>query len=182
MIIGLHGTKRSGKDTVFKLIKEEYPDAVRLAFADKIKESLAALLGISTREFALLKENATFKVEADGIQYWFNWRRFIQRYGTEAHRDIFGDDFWVDMILPRERDYTDRLYIVTDVRFENEAQRILDLGGKIIQINRVEYYDTTECHISEEVLPSKMIDQAINNNGTKDQLKERVLRVIENLT
>jgi len=181
MIIGLHGMKRSGKDTLFNLIKEEYPNAERLAFADKIKESLAALLGISTREFALLKENARFKVEADGISYQFSWRRFIQRYGTEAHRDIFGDDFWVDMILPKDCDHNDKLYVVTDVRFLNEAQRILELNGKIIHLIRTEYNLRGDVHISEETLPKEMVHSVIYNNSTMENLKERIVKVIEDL-
>ena len=28
------------------------------------------------------------------------FREFLQRYGTEAHRDVFGKDFWLEYTLP----------------------------------------------------------------------------------
>jgi len=70
MIIGLHGSKRSGKDTAYEFIKSEYNHAVRLAFADKIKESLAALFGVSIREINTLKEErGVFKIESASFKH-----------------------------------------------------------------------------------------------------------------
>ena len=83
MIIGLHGNKRAGKDTAYEFIKSAYPDAVRLAFADKIKESLAALFGVSIREINTLKEEkGVFKIQSESFQHSYTWRSFAQRYGT----------------------------------------------------------------------------------------------------
>jgi len=34
------------------------------------------------------------------IEHSITGRQALQRYGTEGHRDVFGEDFWVDALLP----------------------------------------------------------------------------------
>lgn len=183
MIIGLHGHKRVGKDTVYEIIQSSYPHAIRLAFADKIKESLAALFGVSMREIDTLKEEGgMFKVESQSFKHSYSWRTFAQRYGTEAHRELFGDDFWVDMTLPLDMQHLwlSELVVVTDVRFKNEARRILDLGGHIIHLARTEL-DKNDIHISEEPLPNEYISYIIHNNSSLEDLKDKALKVVSQL-
>lgn len=186
MIIGLHGRQRVGKDTVFELIQTEYPHATRIAFADKIKQSLAALFGISVREIDILKEEgAMFKVESKNYEHSYTWRSFAQRYGTEAHREIFGEDFWVDKVLPHPnkrgiKSHQDKLWIITDVRFPNEAFRIKELGGKIINVKRPDV-DKKDNHISENSLNNFFIDYELVNDGSLEDLKERVIKIVKEL-
>ena len=185
MIIGLHGQQRVGKDTVFELIKTEYPHAIRLAFADKIKQSLAALFGVSVREIDILKEEgAMFKVESKNYEHSYTWRSFAQRYGTEAHREIFGEDFWVDKVLPRPskrgiKSHQDKLWIITDVRFPNEAL-IKELGGKIINVKRPDV-DKKDNHISENSLNNFFIDYELVNDSSLEELKERVIKIVKEI-
>ena len=180
MIIGLHGQKRVGKDTVYQIIRELYPKAVRMAIADKIKESLAALFDISVEEIESLKETGFFTVKGEGIEQTLPWRVIAQRYGTESHRDIFGQDFWLDAALPPNQAidaYKRKLIVVTDVRFLNEAKRITHYGGYVIEVKRPEL-GNKDSHISEERLPSEWIDGSICNDGSLDDLREKVLRKI----
>ena len=186
MIIGLHGIQRSGKDTVFSLIQSEYPHAIRLAFADKIKESLAALFGVSVREIDILKkERAMFKVESKNYEHSYTWRSFAQRYGTEAHREIFGEDFWVDKVLPRPNkrginSHKNKLWIITDVRFSNEALRIKELGGKVVSLKRPDLQNIDN-HVSENSLNNFFIDYELVNDGSLEQLKERAIKIVEDI-
>lgn len=186
MILGLHGYQGVGKDTVFNIISSHYPDAVRLAFADKIKESLAALFGVSIREIDILKEeHGIFKVESESFEHSYTWRGFAQRYGTEAHRDIFGKDFWVDLILPQAnregiKSHEGKLWVITDIRFINEAERVKNLNGKIINIKRPNK-NIKENHISEERLDKKFIDYEIINDSSIEVLTERVVKVVDEL-
>lgn len=186
MIIGLHGKKRVGKDTVYEIIRSSYPHAVRLAFADKMRESIAALFDIPVEEMEDLKESeATFNLETDGTNKTFTWREFIQRYGTEAHRNVFGQDFWINAVFPTAfpTAYVDpsNITIVTDVRFHNEAQRILDLGGHIISVVRPDKEYISDSHVSEKGLSEEFISYEIVNDGSLEQLQERVLKVIDNI-
>lgn len=183
MIVGLHGKKRVGKDTIYQIIQSIHPDATRIAFADRMKESLAALFGLYAKDIEYLKEtNPSIEFVVKDKKHSLSWREIIQRYGTESHRDIFGQDFWIDTILPLKKDYypNDRLVIVTDVRFKNEAERIIQLGGHVIQVTRPQLLNN-DSHISEEPLPSYCISDNICNDGSFEDLKEKVIEVFGRL-
>ncbi len=130
-------------------------------------------------------------------------RKLWQLYGTEAHRadDLgasFGTDFWVDNLLPlngaettarkplfwynfKEEPfgYAD-IAVVTDVRFENEAQRILDLGGEVWWIDANERLGPNEdAHASEQPLPDELVTVKIDNNGTLADFDRNVLTALE---
>lgn len=187
MIIGLAGLKQSGKDTVASyLIKERGFE--RKAFADPLKQSIAALFDIPFADVDKLKNDPSVTVcliptwiadESSGtptaaIGSWMrqmSFREVLQRYGTEAHRDIFGQDFWIDITLPVQGYYPGRAIVVTDVRFKNEAKRIKDLGGVVWGIDRPGLV-SEDTHASEVI--DFRVDQLIVNDGTIDELFAKV--------
>ena len=58
MIIGISGKKRSGKDTIFKLIKELNGILpLRAAFGDQIKEEVADITGVDVDHIEENKEH-----------------------------------------------------------------------------------------------------------------------------
>jgi hypothetical protein len=138
MLIGITGKAGSGKDTTFERIVEMsnrmgLPSARRIAFADKLKLSAAALLNLSVEDIN------SHKSSAGGGQLTIlgkpmSMREFLQRYGTEAHRQVFGDNFWVDAALPYGFDHSGSITVVTDVRFQNEADRVWLCGGIIVEV------------------------------------------------
>jgi hypothetical protein len=122
-------------------------------------------------------------------------RQYLQNLGTEA-RKVFGPDFWVDQVLPQPS-YIGRSHhpntgkvewgvkhlhgddvdvlVITDLRFENEAQRIKALGGTIWEVLRPG--TASDGHASEQKLPSDLIDREIINDGTLEDL-EKVVRLM----
>ncbi len=193
MIIGLHGKLRSGKDTACQIIADNYERGIvlRKAFADPLKLSAARIFKPdATLEEALdfcnkLKEQGYVDVVVDaGEGKHLTGRQFLQNYGTEAHRDVFGTNFWVDASLPRYDDIRnsertvfqiDRdkdIVVFTDVRFPNEAERIHEWGGVVIEIYRDAHLRgvSDDNHASEVSLPRKLINFSIPNNGTLDDL------------
>lgn len=141
MIIGMHGRLQAGKDTAMERLARLIAPSpvVHVSYARKLKESVAALFDISLEDIENWKTDAAFLVKVGyagehGV-YHMPFRNFLQRYGTEAHRDVFGEDFWLDQALPLDRDYSDALYVVTDARFPNELKRIKDLGGTTVRID-----------------------------------------------
>lgn len=138
MIFGFHGVSGSGKDTAAKRLTAILDKPViEVSYARALKESVAALLGISLEQIEEMKRDpqARVKLEVNGrVLVDVSFRKFLQRYGTESHRLVFGDDFWVDLALPPDGDYSDAVYAVTDCRFPNEAARIRALGGKIVHV------------------------------------------------
>lgn len=179
MLIGIHGRPRVGKDAAYRIIKQEYGDSVsRIAFADQMKVSAAAALGI--HENALewinqLKNHGRIVVEfGDGEKVSVSGREFINRYGTEAHRDILNEDIWVDHLLPLDLDHRDRIVVVTDVRFANEAQRVKDLGGELWRIRRPETDIEVGDHPSAAMLPYTIMDRIIDNVSTPEHYEKLI--------
>ena len=195
-IIGLNGRLHSGKDTAFEEIDLYFAasglKAKRIAFADPLKLSAALALGYQPKsvEEAVkicndLKEHgiiaigdsrtAPYEDDSCWIDYLdsgLTGREYLQFYGTEAHRDVFGQDFWVDACLPPDLFRVDEKYagvdvlVVTDVRFENEAKRVQNLGGEVWYIDANERLGPLpdDAHPSEHPLPSHCIDHTVENN------------------
>jgi len=190
MLIGLNGRFGSGKDTVYQILYEEITiaDVERVAFADKLKESAAAALGIPVEVLEYLKGEEEWHYRADdgswrpqGYARSFNMRTFLQRYGTEAHRDVFGQDFWIDSALPPDLDHTGRIVVVTDMRFPNEMERVKDLGGYCVYVFRPQGENKAHKHPSEQDLPKREFDWTISNDGSLDHLRVVVLSMWNDL-
>lgn len=190
MILGLNGLKGSGKDTVAAYLIKEH-GFERRAFADPLKKSIAAFFDIPFHKVDEYKNDPHMRIELrkyssleDSVQVLkgsgMSFREGLQRYGTESHRDVFGEDFWVDMTLPADAFYTGRKIAITDLRFENETQRVRDVGGFVVNIWRPGLDDTDQ-HSSESSLPDNMIDYYLVNDGTLDDLNERVERMLTDL-
>lgn len=190
MVIGLNGRLKSGKDTTFQIIQELYPHAERVSFADKLKDSAAASLNMSRDSLEKLKNIEDIQLglifpaseEYDEIfnemiEWSMTIREYLQRYGTESHRDVFGTDFWVDQALPLDINHFDRLIVVTDVRFPNEVQRVKDVGGTMWKVER-ETATAFGAHPSEQDLDS-YINVFVDNTGTLDDLRAQVKQLLD---
>jgi hypothetical protein len=204
-LIALNGRRGSGKDTAYSFIhqwcEERGVSVGRRGFADALKLSFARIFipSASIDEAVvwcdILKQEGHFSVEWGGedkqpgqktlVRHEMTGRLMLQRYGTEAHRDVFGDNFWVDVLLPLTSfhddleglqntwprnfmgqldQYPPQICVITDCRFENEAERVKELGGKIWEVHRGGQQHDDQ-HQSEVPLPSYLIDQTIYNNA-----------------
>lgn len=178
MILGLNGLMRAGKDTVAERLAVLSPVRVeRVSYAAKLKESVSKLFDISLDDIEVWKNKPEAHVSigmvVDGLGFipWpksttITFRHFLQRYGTEAHRNTFGQDFWLDAALPLDKDYSDALYVVTDMRFPNEMGRIKQLGGTTALVIGPEGTRSPDGHVSETILPCDIrIQNTIRDDG-----------------
>lgn len=186
ILLGLTGLKNSGKDTVAAYLIKEY-GYERRAFADKLKQSAAAIFGINPSEFETLKndENARVRIEtldAGDVKVLagMSVREFLQRYGTESHRDIFGNNFWVDQVLPVGGYYADRDIVITDVRYVGEALRFQQLRGYVIRVVRDKNAPVDQ-HSSEMHQAAIDADYELDNSGTIKDIPEKVDRMLKEL-
>lgn len=193
MLIGLTGRAGSGKDTVYEtmygLFNEVRP-VVRIAFADLLKKSaLATLKDVNDGSWVeladKLKSDGRILVDLGDEKIEISGREFLQRYGTEAHRDLFGQDFWVDAVLPPLEPldfgpflHSPEIYVVTDVRYDNEASRIREYGGFVWLIDRPGDAIEESEHASEAPVSEELIDYLIPNDGTLDELKDHIAKTI----
>jgi len=116
MLIGICGKMGSGKDTLFlSLLRQSY--WYRYAFADKLKE-------ICTGLFRLKKRSE-------------REREILQKVG--AFMRSLDKDVWVtylmDYITRQMRLAPDRNLCITDVRYPNEAEAVLNAGGIIFVLD-----------------------------------------------
>lgn len=161
-IIGLSGRKQSGKDTLFGLLKESLPDlkVERVAFADALKREVAHACGVTVEQIEREKSR---------------WRGLLQHWGTEFRRHD-NENYWIDRA--REKIETERglgadVTVVTDVRFENEAGMVRDMGGLLVRIVR-HGAGAADSHSSETSMDNQPYDLSIDNTGTLEALKSNV--------
>jgi hypothetical protein len=187
-MIGIHGKMGSGKDVLFKRLQLRNRNFRRHSFADPLKRSAAALLGLTVEQLEHVKRDDGYGIgvgpRSPGMIHTntrdFTIREFLQRYGTEAHRDVFGQGFWVEQAMrevvataqriqdenSRSSDPLGYIPVFTDVRFENEAKAIIRQGGCIIHV--IGSDSDTGDHASEKLLGVELIDYVVSNEKRDD--------------
>lgn len=175
-LIGLTGYARTGKDTVGGFLVSQH-GFQRVSFADKLREvALAAdpYVKLSTDPEDDYYARLTRVVDAygwEGAKAHDDVRRLLQRLGTDAGRNILGENVWVDAALQGLD--PDGFYVFTDVRFPNEADAIRDKGGVIWRISRPGY-EPINGHASETAMDSYNVDISIVNDRSMEDLAEKV--------
>jgi len=185
LIIGVHGFKQSGKDTLGKYLIDHHGFS-RLAFADKVKESLKVIFNVrheqlygedkdkNTLTQARWEDFEGIKKENKADEEFLSARELMQTFATEVCRSKI-PNIWVNYL---DLEGSDRI-VVTDVRFENEAQFIKDNGGIIIKVDRPGAEG--ENHASEIALPREMCNYIIENNGTVEDLHQKAEAVMQDI-
>ena len=170
MIIGLTGKKQHGKDTVARILLES--DAVPcpcliIAFADALRD-IGSILGYSQLQM---------KVNKDVIHPLWNrsWRQTAQFIGTDLFRLQFDGDVWVKII--QDRMSKNVSYIITDVRYDNEAKMIKAMGGEIIKVVRSGMPDSDN-HLSEQGINMHLVNGIIYNDGDLASLKAKTIAIM----
>jgi hypothetical protein len=169
MIIGLTGYAQSGKDTVASILVENY-GYQRVAFADPIRDLLYAtnpMLKEGYRVKGLVDVYGWDRVKVDYPEA----RRLLQDLGVGA-RKTFGDMFWVKQALRQVN--PEGNYVITDVRYPNEAKAIREYGSSQIWRVRRLGVDPVNSHESESAMDGEKVDQIFVNNGTIDDLNSLI--------
>ena len=130
MLIGINGKLGSGKDTLADLIQKHSSvnNLIRKSFAYKLK-AMGAFLTATDEKVWFTQEGKNIVLPAWGMTIG----EFQQKLGTEAIRDGLHINAWVLALMA---DY-DKIYnwIITDVRFPNEAEAVKERGGIVIRVN-----------------------------------------------
>jgi hypothetical protein len=172
MIIGLTGYAQSGKDTVAKILVDNY-GYQRIAFADKIRE---LLYETSSPKFI---KSLVDQVGWEEAKQYEMIREALQRTGVAA-RKVFGEDFWISQAFSGRKEI-DNL-VITDVRFTNEADYIKWFPGSQLWRIKRSGVEAVNSHISETQLDGYPVDQILVNNGTIADLEALVLRRLVGLS
>jgi len=134
MVIGISGKIGSGKDTFadyfIKHVQNEYGILFEnKKFAYNLKKIVSVLTGVPMED-VLSREGK--------LKYLPEWGMTVgemqQKVGTEAIRNNIHPNAWVLSLFGTYNADKD-FWIVTDVRFKNEAKIIKEMGGIIIRLN-----------------------------------------------
>jgi len=176
IIIGIAGKKRSGKDTTADIIKCYSGNKVKtFAFATILKEVIQKVFLISDEEMNNQKE---VKIERLG----YSPRQLLQQFGDhfrEINPNVFID--YMDHIISSQV----KTVIITDVRFDDECQFIKKHNGVIIGIDAEERLSALRArvdnHITEKGVSKDLVDFWVTNNGTKEEFKDKMIKLIKNI-
>lgn len=177
-MIGFSGPQGSGKNTCGEILAQSY-DYVQMAFADPVRAGLYAINplveldnGIVARLQTIVDQIGWDSAKRNSI----NIRGLMQRFGTEAGRDIHGYNCWV--AIAERRTKVNQNYVFTDVRFPNEADWIRSCGGIIVYVGRDDVPEQAKNHKSEDYSVQEDADFIIWNNGTKAELAVTLAQII----
>jgi hypothetical protein len=205
-IIGLVGFADSGKGTASKVLVDRGWRPI--AFADALKDALAAMFGWpreliegDTAESRRWRETVDEWWAAKlGIPQ-FTPRFAMQNVGTDVLRKHFHDDLWVFRMEREILDTVDSVpgIVLTDVRFPNECAMARRMNGRIFRVRRgpePPWMDMAEeanggssnaadamryvygVHESEWRWIGMPLDAVIDNDGSADDLRDRLLKVV----
>lgn len=170
-LIGISGKKRSGKDTIAKILKRFLPEYEIKSYAYKLRE-ICSVLTNKPIEFFLDDNNKPLILDGWDISV----RYMLQKVGTDCFRVGLDEDAWVKSLFSSYSNNSK--WIISDVRFENEVKAIHDRGGIVVRVNGD--YDNNknsqiDDHPSETALDNyTKFDYYINNNGTVTDLYKKV--------
>lgn len=176
-LIGISGKKGSGKDTFYDIIIEKYPEYQNVKFADKLKEICANLTGLPIEYFYNRKHYSYYMKE-----WGMTIREMMQRLGTDALRDNFDKQIWIKSAFSNITE--NQSTVITDVRFENEADEVLKRDGYLIRIepSYPGYMNIGDEHPSETGLDDyNKFDFIITNSGSYDDYKNQIYNFMEQL-
>ena len=202
-LIGISGKIGNGKDLLFDVINYVITEDYWTSFEHYMYESRKVDEVYRNKKFAGILKDITCKLigcnvsqledrkfkEAELGKEWngLTPRKILQLLGTEAGRHIIHPNIWVNALFS---DYKpEDNWIVTDVRFPNEADIIKDKGGIMIRINRPQFMIDGKVilkdeHLSETGLDNyDKFDYVIDNDGTVQDLIDKVksLNIVERI-
>ena len=190
MILGLTGGAGSGKDSVADILVQEH-GFQRIAFADALYEEVSTAFNVPitflknretkespTPRLALgccaNEEFCRVVMRACGVFRGAAWspRQILQWWGTE-YRRAQRESYWIDKVRDRILSNGSLGWVITDVRFQNEADLVQELGGQLGLVLRPGIEPVAN-HVSEEFWQTCSPDIVIQNDGTLEGLQSTV--------
>ncbi len=181
-LVGLVGRKRSGKDTAaLGLVIRGWQKA---AFATPLREVVKTMFLLTDADC----DDPDRKEQPGpmGVSY----RRGMQAVGTELVRDqlstvlpeVGHEGFWIQHMRRRiaHARATGTKLVITDVRFRDEAEAILALGGILVHVRRLGL-NTTDSHASEtgvDDIVEALAPTVVDNDSTPAELQTRLQEVV----
>ncbi len=108
-------------------------------------------------------------------------RVVLQEIGTEWGQGL-SRELWIDYTLAYVDKHPNQKFVISDVRFIHECQRVVDFGGKLIRLERdLDTESIMHSHLSEKEpaeVPANLFAASIMNNSNKTDLYNTLAIVV----
>lgn len=174
VIIQIGGFKRSGKDTISKMIANHYQSKGKLVdifhYADPLKQIASSIFDISLEQLDEFKNNKTelyrFNTYEEPCKVT-DFREILMKIGNEAIKPVFGSDVWQKIMLEKIEKSEADIIIIPDFRFAVEHIP----NAVTIRINNSDIINDTD-HPSETELIDFDFDMSIDNTNYSQNQEE----------
>lgn len=193
ILLAMYGRARSGKDTAADYLAQQL-GLCKYAFAEPLKTMLKSVFGDHFHEG-----------DRSGIcpETGKSYREMMQTLGTEWGREMMSEDVWINLVQKKWDWVKDGCpvetnlgvmknmemwgkpvingMILSDLRFDSEAEWVRSQGGFIIEIVRdsVLVIPSASSHVSEQGIHPEFVDLVINNVDTLDGLMDQLKNLAE---
>lgn len=179
-MIGISGPKGSGKDTVGQIITQLAPISKTIAYADPIKRVIQHLFDLnpeSNEQYDLFKRTKVEYGLSGHLQHGVEGRHLVREIGMLMRS--YNENQFTDYVEEQIRREPNKLWVVTDMRFDNELRSLQKMNAVLINVMRPGYrYDG---HVTETGFDRTLFDHTIINDGNIDDLTRTVDSVLEDI-
>jgi hypothetical protein len=178
MIIAFGHRRRVGKDVatraMINMLAARNIPALRVSFADGLKESCADIFGWAGlhgpgfyEEYPREKEEVLPDLGLSPRTIWID-------VGNKL-REVYAD-VWIDLAL-RQPEGRKAVIIISDLRYPNEAAKVRAMGGVLVKVTR------DVAPVSNDVADTALAnynewDMTLTNNGTREELQSQLVSLV----
>ncbi len=192
-LILINGLKRSGKDYTAELIEEIIGDIGIVSFAEPMKKIISETFNIS------LEQLEDYKNDELGIYTEFdtetgsdfleisNFRKILQRFGTEAMKKQFGNNVWAELGIRKATEKNNDIVVLPDFRFVSEYEEAASQASFFgFSVSTIHIFNKdlppADLHASERDLSDNnfIFDYTIDNTGKPD-IKSKLVNILKSI-
>jgi len=174
-LIGLYSPAPQSGKTMVAGVLSDYGHVI-IPFAGTLKDMVVPMLGALGYSYPRAWEMLLRDKDAIVPEIGVSVRHMLQTLGTEYGRQCLHPDVW--LICWRKQAERHAKVVADDVRFTNEAALIREMGGEMWMVRRPGVERNTG-HASEGGLDGFDFDRVIENDGTLDELRTKVLAALD---